>query len=481
MADRGPVKVPDARVQALIDLYRKAYKDIVISIESATTAGRIQKARTMATIRSTLTSLGDDVDKWVKVEIPKAYLDGANIAIQDLRDLGADITGPKGLAPINREAIAALTDETSLSFAQGLTAVARNAQVILNEAARQQLNFVMADGFLKGESAKIVANNVKQQLKDQGISSITDRAGRNWTFDNYADMLVRTKIVEARNMGLANKMSQNGYDLVQVTNHRSDHAACAYWEGRILSVTGQTPGYPTLAEAKAGGLFHPRCQHAINTINLDLAKLTKAYDNSYNGNSQEPLSKSGGQRPLDKKQSQIENALNRNDVKGAQKVVDSISDPAVKAGMQSTIDAITGNQTQGRLFVNPLTQKISHIPPADDKLTVKTFYHGAGNSATPGKNNMFGDAFYVSRDEKTASIFGEVATKKIKIRESDILVIGSADEYKLLVDKAIAAYPNIAAAKAMPKYTQSLGFKAVEASPQFDELGGIAILDKALL
>lgn len=481
MADRGPVKVPDARINNLIQLYRNAYKDIIQTIESSTTAGRIQKARTMATIRQTLTDLGDDVDKWVKVEIPKQYIDGANQAIMDLRAVGADITGPKGLAPVNKEAIAALTDETSLSFAQGLTAIARNAQTVLNEAARQQLNFVMADGFLKGESAKIVANNVKQKLQDQGLSALTDRAGRNWTFENYSDMLVRTKIVEARNMGLANRVSQNDFDLVQVSNHGSDHPACAYWEGRILSITGNTPGYPTLEEAKIAGLFHPRCQHAINVINLKLANLTEAYNNDYKGNSQEPISKAGGQRPMDAKQKKIEDLLNKNDVAGAQKVVDGISDPAVKAGMQSTIDALTGKQTQGRLFVNPVTKKVSHIPPADDKLSTGTYYHGTGTSATPGKNNMFGNAFYVARDQKTASIFGEVSSKKITMKNSDILLINNADEYKMFVDQAIAKYPGIDAAVAMPKYAQSLGFKAIEAAPQFDELGGIAILDKSLL
>lgn len=37
---------------------------------------------------------------------------------------------------------------------------------------------------------------------------------------------------------------------------------CAPWNGKVLSLTGQTPGYPTLEEAEGAGLFHPNCRHA---------------------------------------------------------------------------------------------------------------------------------------------------------------------------------------------------------------------------
>src|SRR5690606_18083284 len=32
---------------------------------------------------------------------------------------------------------------------------------------------------------------------------------------------------------------------------------CRPWEGKVLSLTGRTPGYSTVAEARAAGLFHP--------------------------------------------------------------------------------------------------------------------------------------------------------------------------------------------------------------------------------
>lgn len=282
MADHGEIKLRDVRIQALIDVYHNAYENITETIIYDTTAGKIRKARTLAAIKIQLQELGDNVDAWVKAEIPQYYLDGANVAIQDLKKMGVDLSGPKGLAPINKEAIAALVDETSTAFAQSLTAIQRNAQALLGDAVKQQLNFIIADGTLTGEARKTVAASIKRAIEDNGISALTDKAGKNWSFDTYAEMLVRTKAVEARNIGLQNKMLQNGYDLVQVSDHNSSHEACANWEGAILSITGNTPGYDTTDQAESDGLMHPNCQHAYNVIEPDLADQTSAYDNPYN-------------------------------------------------------------------------------------------------------------------------------------------------------------------------------------------------------
>ena len=41
------------------------------------------------------------------------------------------------------------------------------------------------------------------------------------------------------------------------------------WEGRIVSLTGATDGFPTMEEAKADGLFHPNCTHRIEYLDED--------------------------------------------------------------------------------------------------------------------------------------------------------------------------------------------------------------------
>ncbi len=279
---RGRVKLREDQIQALLKLYKNTYTNIARTILDETTASQIRKAKVLNTIKAQLNDLGIDVKKWVEREIPQYYLDGQNIALHDLRELGVDLRGAKGLAPINRAAMIALMDGTLLSFSEALAGMQRNASNIINMAIRMRINATIAEGKLTGDALRTIRLRVVDELKKNGLVALRDRAGRSWSFDRYAETLIRTKSVEARNSGLKDKMISNGYDLVQVSNHRSDHQACKVWEGRILSLTGKTPGYPTLFDAESAGLFHPNCQHAINVLIPELASKTKAYDNPYN-------------------------------------------------------------------------------------------------------------------------------------------------------------------------------------------------------
>ena len=119
---------------------------------------------------------------------------------------------------------------------------------------------------------------VKGVLEDAGLSSLIDKGGKEWTLDRYTEMLIRTKTVEARNAGLSNRILENDGDLVEVSSHGSECELCGPWEGQILSLTGKTPGYPTVDEATADGLFHPNCRHAINAIDLSISSKTRSFD-----------------------------------------------------------------------------------------------------------------------------------------------------------------------------------------------------------
>lgn len=286
------VQIREGRVNDLIGLLESTYKRLVEEIVGASEAGKIQRARVMARINLELEALGIDVNEWVKAEIPKYYLDGANVALQDLRAQGVDISARTNFAIINKQAIAALTDDVALSFATAIRTVGRSSNQLLSTALKQQLNYIIADGKLTGDARRTVSNNLKVAIQDQGISALTDKGGRQWTLENYSRMLARTKAVEARNQGLTNRMLGLGYDLVQVSNHNSKHQACKDLESKILSLTGRTPrgtklpgGYVvwgSLQDAIEHGLFHPNCEHAINVLHPELAAKTKAYDNPYN-------------------------------------------------------------------------------------------------------------------------------------------------------------------------------------------------------
>lgn len=178
----------------------------------------------------------------------------------------------------NKSQVAALIDDSSKSFGDALTTVGRTARNITAKAFQQETRAKIAEGTLSGETRKQIVARVKDQLVQNGTTSLVDKGGRSWSVDRYADMLARTKLAEARNSGLATKMLENNQDLVQVSINGSDHPACADWEGQILSITGNTDGYDTVDDATADGLFHPNCRHTLNPIEPDLASKTYGWD-----------------------------------------------------------------------------------------------------------------------------------------------------------------------------------------------------------
>lgn len=272
------VEVDEIKVAKLTKIFKQAYIDIVHEITTATDWGVQNRKQILAQVEKILEDLGVDVQAFTEQEITEAYKTGADEAVAQLKNIGADIPVATGFNRVHEQAIAALVDETAKAFGESMSGVYRSAQAFLGKATREAITQKIATGIIGGNALKEVRDAIKAQIQAQGLDALVDKGGHSWSLDRYAEMLYRTKVVEARNRGLINRMVENDYDLVQVSDHNSDHEACAVWEGQILSATGATPGYPTVLDAEVAGLFHPNCRHAINTLIPSLAKLTEAYN-----------------------------------------------------------------------------------------------------------------------------------------------------------------------------------------------------------
>lgn len=129
-------------------------------------------------------------------------------------------------------------------------------------------------------STALVANGtitlrqaVAEELDDfarQGISSFIDSAGRAWDMSTYAEMATLTAIERATREGYINTMKEYGHDLAVISSHAGACPLCVAWEDVIISVSGDNKDYPSLADAEAGGCFHPRCLHVISTYYEDI-------------------------------------------------------------------------------------------------------------------------------------------------------------------------------------------------------------------
>lgn len=272
------VQINEESIARLTSLLKRTYKQVVNEIDTATNFGVANRRRILKQIDQILTDTGTDVQKFLETELPQYYQQGAKVAVKQLDNIGADIGVAKNLNQIHKDTIMALVDDASRAFGESLTGVGRSANLLLGRAVRDQLTQNIGKGLTAGESLAEVKKTIKMTLQEQGLGALKDKGGKTWDLDTYAEMLFRTKAVEARNRGLINRVAENDYDLVQVSDHNANCDLCSPWEGKILSVSGATEGYDTVAEAEADGLFHPNCRHAINVLIPSLANKTKAYD-----------------------------------------------------------------------------------------------------------------------------------------------------------------------------------------------------------
>lgn len=100
-----------------------------------------------------------------------------------------------------------------------------------------------------------------------------DRGSKTWSFDAYTRMLDRTIHTSVYNKAQAKQFIDVGVDLVRVSTNPGTEDECVNYEGMIVSLTGATPGFITLAELESSQhhIFHPNCRHTIQYDNTLMA------------------------------------------------------------------------------------------------------------------------------------------------------------------------------------------------------------------
>lgn len=76
----------------------------------------------------------------------------------------------------------------------------------------------------------------------------------------YAELVARTKIIEASSQSVIATAVETGSDLVQISSHNTKTPLCAEYEGKIFSISGKDPDFPML---DAEPPFHPNCMHTM--------------------------------------------------------------------------------------------------------------------------------------------------------------------------------------------------------------------------
>lgn len=264
----------------MLALYEEAETKMLGRVASrlakgVTTAGWTERkyAETSA-VRKELSGVVDGLSKnrrKLADEFINAAYSGSSQAFVNEAQQFASWAGISHLSPNSAKVAAILSELNSTMDAAD--------RLILRKANDAYADIVGHASALVATGTTTVREAVKDELKDfadKGITSFVDKAGRCWEMSTYAEMATLTAIERATLEGYTDTMQSYGFDLAVISSHVGACPLCVAWEGVIVSVSGKTSGYPSLADAEGSGVFHPRCLHHISTYYEGISRNTRS-------------------------------------------------------------------------------------------------------------------------------------------------------------------------------------------------------------
>ena len=216
-----------------------------------------QKLQETQKLNKELAKLIGDVKKLSNAKVSKGIIEAYKKGMMEVGEKGTHETILDELEiPMNlkMQILAANNLLNNASFQ-----VLRNAN-----DAYQQIMANATTGLLAGTDTRIQATQkMLNEFASKGITTFVDKAGRNWSLASYAEMCTRTVTAHAALQGHIDRQLEVGEDLVKVSSIGTTCPICMRWQGVVLSISGNSPKYHSVDEAKAAGLFHPNCKHTL--------------------------------------------------------------------------------------------------------------------------------------------------------------------------------------------------------------------------
>lgn len=268
----------DPNVLLFGNIIQEAYASLASILTNADLTTPTRRNQVLKDIRRAVDESDEAVQAWVKVNVAGFYELGLWETAKDLNERGSTVRFDDSFTHFHREALEAIAQTTYNDIATGMTGITRTAERLVAQSATENIINRIGRGLVTGESKTDIMKLIKKELKDNGITALRDRGGKSWDLDRYSEMLVRTKLTQAHNTGVANRMVESGYDLVIVSDHLGTCELCRPWEGKVLSLTGRNENYQSVDDAKAGGLFHPNCRHVYSPYHNKYLDVSVAWD-----------------------------------------------------------------------------------------------------------------------------------------------------------------------------------------------------------
>ena len=263
------VKPPKIGNAELLRLFKNAQTSLIGVIERANPAGpfRAYRVEQVRAIDVVLKKLTIDVRDWTETEIPKVIQSGATDA-QDRINSQAEEDFAFRFSGVPESAVSVLTEDAYMDFGKAIVGMRQDGMKALMNKRKLQEKIV--EGVIQGSSVARTQNQLIDILKQDGITALRAKngLGRRFNVENYTNMLVRTQMMTAYNLGARTQMLGAGrrfaiFPTIDPGN-REKNDPCWAWEKKRYVDLLKDPVPPAST--------HPHCRHVIQPISFEQLK-----------------------------------------------------------------------------------------------------------------------------------------------------------------------------------------------------------------
>lgn len=241
----------------------------VINIETLTPD---EQRRLIREVNGLLNALDANMVEWVDKTVDSTYIEGrarvlVNLGIVASIPQAVEILRSERVSRVHRAFLNGLKEVTTDDLLRATANTRGQVKSAIRRAYAEALREGITDDMGRRAISADAIQRIRGELGGAANFAIRDRLNRVWTLEHYVEVVTQTKLVEAHVEGVRNEALERGAYYGVVSSHMTACSKCIPWEGRILKLTPDAPGnYPTVEDARSGGLWHPRCEHGMNVV-----------------------------------------------------------------------------------------------------------------------------------------------------------------------------------------------------------------------
>ena len=262
-----------SQLDVLIEIYREAQARLAEIVTGNYGAGtRTYYNSVLKQLERLMKELEAETGQYISTEIPRQYKKALDDTYAYFKRNNLQMKRPDMFSHIHSDAVSELANEMRYHINQGISIAGRRVMRYLDTAKDNALRQAgLRSAALKAAAGQTVADMQKdlmQRLANDGFLTVqygTGKRAYQVGLDSYAAMVARSTTREAGNLARENQLTENGYDLMIMTEHYPTCEACAVLQGRVYSISGRDKRFPPLSRAFPSGYrnVHPNCRHVM--------------------------------------------------------------------------------------------------------------------------------------------------------------------------------------------------------------------------